>query len=314
MTPSARTSAPSTQDPSGAGRVQPVLRSVMRSTDSCPRKRRQAQDLAWRWVGSKWPRLLSGVADRDAPEVHVVNSSAELHAGSQDQGVSWSLAVAYRDRDTGRTWMTRADVAPAQNAAGAVDLFSVLTACTPLDQPPRVLAPPGVLQMWVDRLGLDDGGYALLGEARDVCDDDQLQAFMGHVQSAQRRLPVLALCHQPRSRYYGVDPQALATAVRGIAHVACLTTATSEAVAAQWGSEVSPVAGAARLYLPGFSAGGAVGLTEAQLAPLWRDTSASGAARRDDPGAYRRHLVRRLCALSLTLHRPLLPSTPTTVE
>lgn len=303
---SARYSARASHDPSGAGLVQPVLRSVMRSAQPCPQQRRQAQDLAWRWVGSKWPRLLSGVPDRDAPEVHVVNATAELHAGSPDQGLSWSLAVAYRDRDTGRTWMTRADVAPAGTAAGAVNVFSLVTACTPLEQPPRVLAPPGVLQLWVDRLGLDDGGYAVLGDARDVDDHEQLQAFLAHVLSAQRRLPILALCHQPRSRYYGVDPKALATAVRGVAHVACLTTATSDAVAAQWGLELAPVAGAARLYLPGFVANAAKERPSAEHAPLWRDVSPQGAPRRNDPGAFRRQLVQQLCTLSLALHQPLL--------
>lgn len=284
-------------------RVQPVLRSVLLGTDSSRAQRQRAQDLAWQWVGSKWARLLGAVEDRSAPQVHVHQPGAQLQAGISDDGLIWSLAVAHRERDGGRTWMTRADVGTQKGPDGDVDVFSIVTACTPLEEAPRVLAPPGVLQLWVDRLGLDDGGMAIVGEARDVTDDEQLDAFFQHVLSPQRRLPIVALCHQPRSLYYGVDPQALATAVRGVAHVACLTTQTCADVRSRWGSDLAPVAGAARIYLPDFHTGLATATPDRELAPLWRDPRPPGTPRSTEPGAYRRLLCQRVCGLSVGQRR-----------
>jgi hypothetical protein len=313
-TASARQNSTPARHQPESDRVQPMLKSVLHSPASTAAQRRGAQDLAWQWVGSKWPRLLNAVVDRTAAQVHVVQTGAELQASNSDDGQSWSLAVAHRERDAGRTWLTRVDVSPWASTTGTVNRFSVLTACTPMEQPPRVLALPGVLQRWVDHLGLHDGGYAVLGEAREVADDEQLDAFMGHVLSPLRTLPILALCHQPRSLYYGVDPQALATAVRGMAHVACMTTSTSAAIAQRWGSQVAPVAGAARLYKPGFSAAAAATAAQAATppgpggpdrqpcpwAPLWRDTRPAGLARNAEPGAFRRELCQKVCALSLS--------------
>ena len=299
----ARPKTPLTRHQPESDRVQPVLRSVLFGTQSSVAQRRRAQELAWAWVGSKWSRLFNAVEDRSAPAVHVAQSGAELQAGSSDNGQTWSLSVAHRERDGGRTWLTRADVGTQRAETGDVDVFSIVTACTPLDEPPRVLAPPGVLHLWVDRLGLDDGGVGIVGEAREVLDDEQLNAFFQHVLSPQRRLPIVALCHQPRSQYYGVDPQALATAVRGVAHVACLTTQTCEAVRLRWGQELAPVAGAARLYLPGFHMGMATALPNLELAPLWRDPRPPGTPRSVEPGAYRRLLCQRRCGLSVVSRR-----------
>ncbi len=310
--------------------VEPVLRSLLHGSKPSAEHRRRAQDLAWQWLGNKWPRLLNAVSDRSAKEVHVAVPGAELLVASHGNGQSWSLAVAHRERDGGRTWLTRAQVAAGQGVEGTdgkgsdacehrnhredrehhesreqhandrCDVFSVQTSCTALAQRPRVLAPPGVLQLWVDRLALEDGGFSVLGQTHEVFELGQLEAFFGHVQAPLRRLPIVALCHQPRSQYYGVDPQALAIAVRGMAHVVCFSTETCAVVAQQWGLHLAPVAGAARLYMPGFTAGLAAALPAARLAPLWRDPRAPGTPRNAEPGAYRRLLCQKLCEGSVT--------------
>ena len=279
--------------------MRPVLQSTLFSGQSSSSQRRLAQDLAWHWVGTKWARLLGAVGDRRATDVHVRQAGAELQATVSPDGKGWALAVSHRERDGGRTWMTRAQIETQPGADAELGVFSVVTACTPMDEAPRVLAPPGVLQLWVDRLGLDDGGVAIVGEALEVSSDDQLNAFFRHVLSPQRRLPIVALCHQPRSQYYGVDPKALATAVRGIAHVACFTTQTCLELHARWGTGLAPVAGAARLYPPGFATGMASAAHDTELAPLWCDPRLPGTPRAVEPGAYRRLLCQRLCALSL---------------
>ena len=76
---------------------------------------------------------------------------------------------------------------------------------------------------------LEDGPFAVLGEPREVNDESQLQGFLAHVSSPLRTLPVIALAHRPQTRFYGVDPRGLATAVRGLAHVICLDPAIATA-------------------------------------------------------------------------------------
>ena len=282
--------------------TQAVVRSVLRgSSDSSSSQRRLAQDLAWRWVGAKWPRLLAGVTDTQAAQVHVRLPNAELLVQTSANAQTWVLQVAHRERDGARTWRTQAQVA----RSGAADLLSVLTSCSALHEGPRAVAPPGVLGLWVDRLALDDGGFAVLSQAREVTDHSHLAAFLEHLLSPVRRLPIIALSHQPHSRYYGVDPAGLAEAVRGLAHVACVSPAIVAAVAQRFGPALAPVAGAARVYAPGLSLPLDAATAQA-LHPLWLDPRPAGHPRNAEPGAFRRSLCRRLCAWSVAGSVPVL--------
>ncbi|MGS0757813.1 hypothetical protein ACVBEH_25990, partial [Roseateles sp. GG27B] len=119
--------------------------------------------------------------------------------------------MAHSERDGARTWMTRVLVAED----GDADVMGLQTSCTDLPFAPLVVAPPRLLGLWVERLQLEDGGLAVLGEPREVSDDDQLDAFCRHVMSERRTLPIIALANSPHSRFYGVDPRGLAEAVRG---------------------------------------------------------------------------------------------------
>jgi hypothetical protein len=106
------------------------------------------------------------------------------------------------------------------------------------------------------------------------------------------------LSHQPHSRFFGVDPAGLAQAVRGLAHVACLSPAMVADVAQRLGPDMAPVAGAARVYAPGLALP-LDAATAQTLHPLWRDPRPAGHPRSAEPGAYRRSLCRRLCASSV---------------
>ena len=165
------------------------------------------------------------------------------------------------------------------------------SSCSDLADAPLVVAPPRLLGAWVQRLDLRDAGVAVLGEARDVDNPAQLAAFCDHVLSAKRTLPVIALTNSPRSRYFGVDPRGLAEAIRGLAHVACLSPEMAAEIPMRFGKDFTLVPGAARIYAAGFNPDAIP-----QDHPLVRDS----AARNDDPGAFRRLLCRKICALSVT--------------
>ena len=266
--------------------VQSVLRSAMHSHGN----RSRAKELAWEWVSAKWPRLIPSPSEMERGHFERSVPGQELSVNTNGDGSVWTLSVAYSERRGTRTWMTRALVADADGA----DVMGLQTSCSDLPDAPLVVAPPRLLGVWVQRLELQDGAVAVLGEPREVNDRKQLGAFCDHVLSASRSLPVIALSNKPNSRYYGVDPQGLAEAVRGLAHVACVDPSVAAGVKERLGEDFGLVAGAARIYTPRFSADALV-----PDHPLVRDTHASGLAKPEDAGAFRRLLIRKICAMSV---------------
>ena len=220
---------------------------------------------------------------------HHEASMPGLELAMSNHDAAWTLSVAQTERQSPRVWMTRVTVADD----GDTDLLALQTACTEMPHAPLVVAPPRLLGDWVDRLDLVDAGLAVLGQARTVTDDHELQAFCAHVLHPLRRLPVIALSNDPHSRFFGVDPRGLAEAVRGMAHVACVAPQVAASTAGRLGAEFGVASGAARIYAPGFGAGAA-----AAEHPLLRDGKDTGDRSVHDPGTFRRLLCQRLCAMS----------------
>ncbi len=273
--------------------VQPqvMLRTTLRTAHGSPANRRNARELAWAWVRAKWPAVQVSPLDRERSRFSCAMPGVELAVSTNGDGSVWSMTVANSDRAGACTWMTRAMVVES----GEVDTLDVQTSCIEVTRAPVVLAPPRLLGMWVERLDLQDGGVPVLGEAREVEDEEQLEDFCNHVLSPQRRLPVIALANSPHSRFYGVDPKGLAEAVRGMAHVAFLGPQVSGQVAQRFGAEFGLIPTAARIYGPGFAAG-----ADPASHPLLRNTRRPNSAKADDPGAFRRALCRRICDMSVT--------------
>ena len=276
--------------PHSQAKVQILVRSSLRSSTGSSANRRRAQDLVWSWVGNKWPRLGVSMDERGLPQLERTAPGVQLSVSTNPESNTWTLSVANSERDGTRTWMTSAMV----TAQGDSDLLDVQTSCAGRPDAPLVVAPPGVLGLWVERLELEDGGVPVLGEPREVCDADQLKGFCEHVHSPERKLPIIALTSNPHSRFYGVDPHGLAQVVRGLAHVAFIAPEMAAAVESQVGADFALHAGAARIYKPGFSRSAAP-----QAHPLLKDPRPAGAAKTDDPGAFRRLLCRHICALSV---------------
>ena len=267
-----------------------VVRSTLRSAVHSGSNRRRAQELVWDWVGAKWPRLLPSPSEMERSHFAYAVPGQELSVSTSGDGSVWTLAVAYNERCGTRTWMTRAVVADA----GDADLIALQTSCTDVPDAPLVVAPPRLLGAWVERLELEDGAVAVLGEPREVGDEKQLGAFCKHVLSTERRLPVIALANRGNSRFYGVDPRGLAEAVRGLAHVACLAPSVSASVVQRFGVEFGVVPGAARIYAPGFDSNAV-----REDHPLVRDNKNTNADGKQDAGAFRRLLCQKICAMSV---------------
>jgi hypothetical protein len=296
---------PSTQAGSDPGIL---LRSVLKSPAHSHHNRQLAQQIVWDWVGSKWPRLVPSLAERERSTFTCALPGRRLSLANSADGAAWMLEVAHSERDNSRTWTTTALVADT----GDADLVAVQTSCTDLPSA-RAVAPPKVLGHWVQRLAFEDAGWAVEGEPRLVQDDEQLDAFCAHVLQRGRTLPVIALANKPGTRYYGIDPRGLAESVRGLAHVACVAPDAVAEIAHRFGRRFAPVAGAVRLYVPGFTAE-----DEARDHPLIRQVQppkdAGDGDAPADHAAFRRYVCRRVCAVSVGAHggpdffEDLLPS------
>lgn len=281
--PSSATTMPAT--------IRPVVYAQLRGARRADATGRIARDLAWQWVASKWPRLLPSAAGMESEHYARSAPGQKLVAASRpDSG--WSLTVAYDERHGARTWITQVQI-------GQVDglpLLSLQTGCTADVDAPLVVAPPRLLGSWVERLDLVDGPVGVIGEPRTVNHPEQLAHFLAHVASPARRLPIIALANRPGTRFFGVDPAGLATAVRGLAHVACLAPEVSAELAAQLGPHLGVVPGAARIYGAGVPIA-----ASSRNHPLVRNHHAGGSSPAN-AGAFRRQLCQRICALSV---RPL---------
>ena len=276
-----------------------VVCSALRSRAHSHANRRRAKDLAWAWVGAKWPRLMPSAAELERSHIDIRLPGRRLSVATDADGSLWRLEVAYGEKDGTRSWITRALVADT----GEADVLALQTACSNLGSGPTVIAPPRLLGSWVQRLDLEDGGVAVVGEPRMVGDAEGLATFCDHLLSAERALPVIALTNKPNSRYYGVDPRGLAEAVRGLAHVACLTPALAAGAAVRLGKHLAPLPGVPRIYGPGFSPAAA-----SSEHPLMRAPTGSPAHPVVDPNASRRMLCQKVCAMSAasTAYRELL--------
>lgn len=270
------------------------LQNVVHTTLSCgahsSRNRRRAQELAWEWVGAKWPRLLPLPREMEQSHMERALQDQALRVVNSRDGRDWSLTVMHTEKRSQRVWSTRVRVSDT----GQADLVDVQIACSEVGNAPLVVAPPKLLGAWVDHLELDDGGFAVLSEPREVRDATHFDAFCRHVLSERRNLPIIALTHKAQSRHFGVDPGGLTLAVRGLAHVACLSPEMAAAVPGALGPGSGLVHGTARILAPGFHARSAN-----ERHPLLRDNRPAGAEPGEDPGAFRRLLVRHVCAMGV---------------
>ncbi|MCB2003413.1 MAG: hypothetical protein KDH93_00270 [Rhodoferax sp.] len=268
--------------------IRPVVYAQLRAATPADQTGRLARDLAWQWVASKWPRLLPSAAGMDSDHYARSAPGQKLVAASQAHG-GWAMTVAYDERHGSRTWVTHVEIGRADGAP----TLSIQTGCTAQVDTPLVVAPPRLLGSWVERLELVDGPVGVISEPRTVSDPEQLENFLAHVSSTRRTLPIIALANRPGTRFFGVDPAGLAMAVRGLAHVACLSPEVSDAVAERLGPHLGVVAGAARIY----GAGVPIAASSRQH-PLVRNHHAGGSSPAN-AGAFRRQLCQRICALSV---------------
>jgi hypothetical protein len=253
--------------------------STLKSRAHTAANRRKAQQLAWRWIGEKWPRLGSGSMDLSSGRLERSCPGARLIVSTANEGAVWMAEVIAVARDS-RQWRTRVVVADGADA----DVLAIQTGCSQIEPAPATVAPPKLLAAWSEGLDVHDANEPALGEPWWVAGEAEVDHLLTHLRSKERALPVIALANKGPSRYYGVDPQALAKAMQGMAHVACVTQEARLSLAKRLGTRLAPVQGAARIYGAGFG-----GDAAPRDHPLVRQPSGA---------SFRQMIVRCVCAVS----------------
>jgi hypothetical protein len=279
-------------------RQKAVVRSVLKSPIHSHDNRRFAKDLTWRWVGAKWPRLVPSASELEQSHIDYSLPGRKLSVATSEDGATWTLEVSHQEKDGSRTWTTQVIVSDA----GDADVVAVQTSCSDVETA-KVIAPPGVLGAWVERLDVHDAGVPVLAEPRMVDTPDQVAQFTDHLLLPERMLSVVVLANKPNSRYFGADPRGVAEATRGLAHVVCLAPEAFAAFTDQVDRKLAPVQGAVRIYKPGFQLA-----ADGKDHPLFRPEPSRPANTTPDapepadvngPAAFRRLLCRRLCQISV---------------
>jgi hypothetical protein len=277
-----------------------VVRSILKSRTHTHENRRFAKDLTWRWVGTKWPRLVPSASELERSHIDYSLPGRKLSVATSEDGATWTLEVSHQERDGARTWTTQVVVSDG----GDADVVAVQTSCSEMESA-KVIAPPGVLASWVERLDVQDAGVPVLTEPRMVDTAEQVKDFVAHLLLPQRLLSVVVLANKPNTRYFGADPRGVAEAARGLAHVVCLAPEAYSAFTQAVDRKLAPVQGAVRIYKPGFALD-ADGKDHplfrpdsSKPAPTMPDGSTAAAAEVNGPAAFRRLLCRKLCQISV---------------
>lgn len=265
------------------------IRATLRSAVHTQANRRQAKRIVWHWIAGKWPRLMP--APGFLEEDHFDRSFPGVRLSVSSDQSAWILELHQLGRGSHRCWTTRAVVADG----GDADVVAVQATCSDLASAP-VVAPPGVLSAWVERLDLRDAGVPVTGEPRFV-DADALPDFERLLCSSERRLPIAVLTNKAGTRFYGADPRGLAEATRGLAHVMCLTPEAAATLVDRYGRRVAPVATQVRIYAPSFTDSDAPG-RHLLIRPPAR-VSAEGQPVPGYASLFRRNICRRVCAMSV---------------
>jgi hypothetical protein len=268
----------------------PVVRSVLTSSTHSPTNRRLARELVWRWVASRWPKLMPTAQLLERPQLDSELPDQRLSVRTSADNTVWQLTVAHQQRAHMPAWMTRAVVANT----GAADVLAVETACSDITAA-RVIAAPAVLGAWVEHLQLEDGGIQLRAQPLLIEDEAQVESFRGALLRPERRLPFLLLARKSNSRHYGTDPYVLAQSVRGLAHVACLSPSTIRACGEVLEPHGRPVQGAVRMILPGYAPD-----ADESMSPLLELRAGRGATSGTEASDFRRRLCQQLCRVSLS--------------
>jgi hypothetical protein len=267
---------------------QLMVCATLKSRAPSEANRQRAQQLAWRWISQKWPRLISGNMDLSDGRLERSYPGAQLTVVTADQGDRWMAEVTEVARDS-RQWRTQLVVAKGVDA----DVLALHTGCSQTGSAPLSVAPPKLLAAWTEGLDVHDANERAAGEPLWVTDESHVARFVDLLLSGERALPVITLANKGSSRYYGVDPQALAKAMQGMAHVACVNQEARAPLAQRIGLALAPTPGAARIYAPGLRQH-----ASSHDHPLVRQPPAADSSRPQGSDSFRQMIVRCVCAVS----------------
>ena len=169
--------------------------------------------------------------------------------------VIWALRAEDPDRSVpGRSWTTEIVVSWSQQEARCTVRLLASSPEESLSIEPHV---PGIVRQIVANPGLESGIFKILDRALTIRSQDQAKVLADALIDPRRTLPIIVLTVSTASAdpfKPPFDAEKLAKACAGLATVLVLPAAFTWTLTERYGKRLAVYEGAARIYLPGFSA------------------------------------------------------------
>ncbi len=164
----------------------------------------------------------------------------------------WSLRAEDPDKQVaGRVWTT--EVGLGGEIGKPIRFSARLFASSPEAELNIQPHSPGFALQIADQFGLYAGPAICETHPGYVETEDDLERLLEELVSPDRVLPIIVASRSENSDRPLVDPEVVARAVTGIAHVRVLSTEAAWQLTKQIGKSRSVFGGAVRIYYPGFS-------------------------------------------------------------
>ncbi len=286
--------------------MQLTTASVGQSTKPAANRFEAAQRLVLQWMDDKHRAILGGALPSHAlrGEGFAIDQPgrefAAVRLDPPPEGFEqvWAAKIEHPDNTPeGRVFARMWSVEVLLVQAGSEVVLSIRTAIHSdgRDQPP--LSVPRFLREISAQIGLTDAGLPVAVTPYRVDTDERLGIFWRHLHAHARNQPVFVLTPEIGSGAYALNPDALASALVGVAHVVTFSVEQNQAWMRLAGREWVAFKGSVRTFKPDFDPT-TQGLFRHPLATLdtvrnFRDGEASGA------DAFGPFIARTLFAISV---------------
>ncbi len=182
-------------------------------------------------------------------ELLLDRGNTDCFAFSIDDSMIWGVRT--EDKKTpGRTWITEIILEKKPNEAIRIGLRLLLTS----DDMDDNFSPttPGCIKKLIETVGVYSATNKFFVTSRDINDKDSYMEFEDHLLNPNRQTPLIVISGDSKAKNYAIDPQKIAKAVTGIAHVYCLNPEKAWSLSEKVGKTLSVFDGGIRVYMPGF--------------------------------------------------------------
>ncbi len=199
----------------------------------------------------KWVKTDIPAHARDGKSFELLHDrgNTDCIAFSIDDSMIWGIRTEDK-RTLGRTWITEIILEKKPSEETRIGLRLLLTS----DDMDNNFSPttPGCIKNLIETVEIYSATNKFFATSRDINDKNSYMEFEDHLLNPKRQVPLIVISADSKAKNYAIDPQKIAKAVTGIAHVYCLNFEKAWSLSEKVGKTLSVFDGGIRVYMPGF--------------------------------------------------------------